>query len=66
VKNIQFRTDPDDPKIILIAVDTSKAYGKSRSGKTTIVASTEGNIPVATAYGDITFGVNVYKYQDTE
>jgi hypothetical protein len=43
--------------ILTITVDISKQFGRSNSGKTTIVASTGGNVAVA----DVTVGLNVYK-----
>jgi hypothetical protein len=43
--------------ILTIKVDLSKSFGPSKSGKTIIVASTEGN----TKIGDVTVGLNVYK-----
>ena len=42
---------------LIITVDLSKEFGRSSSGKTTIVASTEGNQKV----GDVYVGLNVYK-----
>ncbi len=45
--------------ILTIKVDLSQRYGRSSSGKSTIIASTEGNQPVP---GDesIKIGLNVY------
>lgn len=46
--------------ILTIKVDLSKEFGRSASGKTTIVASTEGNITLP--YDKETkLGLNVYK-----
>ena len=45
--------------ILTIKVDLSKEYGPSASGKTTIVATTEGNITVPER--DEKVGLNVYK-----
>ncbi len=44
-------------KILTIKVDTSKNFGPSKSGKTQIIASTQGNV----TQGDVTVGLNVYK-----
>jgi hypothetical protein len=44
---------------LFIKVDLSKRFGLSSSGKTTIVASTEGNVSVPTNEL-IKIGVNVY------
>ena len=38
--------------------DLSKTFGPSKSGKTTVIASTEGNQPVSPG---IFVGLNVYK-----
>lgn len=44
---------------LLVEVDLTKRYGKSKSGKTTIVASTEGNIELEGTQG-IYLGLNLY------
>lgn len=41
-----------------IEIDLSKNFGKSKSGKTTIIASSEGNKMVAP---DVYVGLNIYK-----
>ena len=46
--------------ILTITVDISKDYGKSASGKSIIIASTEGNISVPDKE-DIKIGLNIYK-----
>jgi hypothetical protein len=45
--------------ILTITIDTSKTFGVSKSGKSIIVASTEGNKPVPEA-DKMYIGVNVY------
>lgn len=45
--------------ILTIKVDLSKEFGPSSSGKTTIVASTEGNVSIPER--DEKVGLNVYK-----
>ena len=45
---------------LTIKVDISKTFGPSKSGKTTIIASTEGNIGVPTRE-DVRVGLNIYK-----
>jgi hypothetical protein len=42
---------------LIITVDLNREFGRSASGKTTIVTSTEGNQKV----GDVYVGLNVYK-----
>lgn len=46
-------------KILTIEIDTAKRGGKSASGKTTMVASTKGNIEVEGAPG-VYLGLNAY------
>lgn len=47
---------------LVIEVELTKERGLSSSGKTIIVASTEGNAKVAEwTKGEIQFGLNVYK-----
>lgn len=44
---------------LTITIDLSKRFGKSASGKTTIIASTQGNQTIEGGNGAI-FGLNVY------
>ena len=43
---------------LIITIDLSKQFGASKSGKTTIIASTQGNIQIGTG---AVLGLNVYK-----
>ena len=45
---------------LTIVVDMSKDFGPSASGKTIIIASTEGNITVE-GTKDVKIGLNIYK-----
>lgn len=45
-------------QILTIEIDMAKRFGKSVSGKTTIVASTQGNVPVGDS--GVTLGLNAY------
>ena len=45
--------------ILTITVDLSKEFGPSSSGKTIIIASTEGNVAVPNR--DEKIGLNVYR-----
>jgi hypothetical protein len=45
--------------MLTIKVDLSKEFGPSASGKTTIIASTEGNVTIPDREEKI--GLNVYK-----
>jgi len=45
--------------ILTIEIDLSQEHGPSKSGKTTIIASTGGNVVVPGT--DVTLGLNAYK-----
>ena len=57
MKNVQIVTDKKG--IMTITVDTNKEFGLSKSGKTTIIATSSGNAEVADG---IFLGINVYRY----
>lgn len=46
---------------LFIEIDLTKEFGPSKSGKTIIIASTQGNQSV-TADGLVKLGLNVYRY----
>lgn len=46
--------------VLTIVVDLSKKFGPSKTGKTTIIASTEGN-PLIEGTDNIFAGINVYQ-----
>jgi len=54
MKNVEMKMEG---KKLVITVDTSQDFGMSKSGKSTIIASTEGNQSV----NGVTVGLNVYK-----
>lgn len=56
MKNVDMRVDGDK---LVITVDLTKDFGRSKSGKTNIIASTEGNQPVPD-HPAIFAGVNIY------
>ena len=58
MKNVEMKVENN---ILTIQVDLTKEFGPSSSGKTIIIASTEGNVPIP---GDeaAKIGLNVYKY----
>ncbi|HVZ79690.1 MAG TPA: hypothetical protein VHE12_02685 [bacterium] len=56
MKNVEMKVEGN---ILTIKVDLSKEYGPSSSGKTIIVASTEGNVSVPERNEKV--GLNVYK-----
>lgn len=57
MKNVELTLDGN---ILTIKVDLSKELGPSTSGKTTIIATTEGNKAVP-GKEDVKIGLNVYK-----
>jgi hypothetical protein len=57
MKNVEMKVDGN---ILTITVDLSKEFGLSSSGKTIIIASTEGNVSVPGAE-DKKVGLNVYR-----
>jgi len=56
MKNVQMAVDGN---ILTITVDLSKEFGPSSSGKTIIVASTEGNVSIPDREEKV--GLNVYR-----
>jgi len=56
LKNVEMNVEGN---ILTIKVDLSKEFGPSSSGKTTIIASTEGNISIPEREEKI--GLNIYK-----
>jgi hypothetical protein len=59
MKNIEMTVEGDT---LIIKVDLTKDFGQSKSGKTLIVASTEGNANVPGRTEKV--GLNVYRYPD--
>jgi hypothetical protein len=57
MKNIELKTEGN---ILTIKVDLTKEFGPSSSGKTIIIASTEGNIAIE-GHEEIKVGLNIYK-----
>jgi hypothetical protein len=56
MKNVEMSVEGN---VLTIKVDLSKDYGPSSSGKTIIVASTEGNVSIPDR--DEKLGLNVYR-----
>lgn len=56
MKNVEFQVDGS---LLTIKVDLSKEFGPSSSGKTIIIATTEGNISIPGREEKI--GLNIYK-----
>ena len=59
MKNIEMTVERET---LIIKVDLSKDFGPSKSGKTIIVASTEGNVSVSDR--DEKIGLNAYRYPE--
>jgi hypothetical protein len=57
MKNVEMLIDGN---ILTIKVDISKEFGPSTSGKSIVIASSEGNKAVP-GKEDVKIGVNVYK-----
>lgn len=57
MKNIEMKVKGNK---LTIEIDLSKEFGQSSSGKSTIVASSGGNVSVPD-HEDIKIGINVYK-----
>ncbi len=57
MKNIEMKVVKN---ILTITVDLKKEFGKSKSGKTIIIASTEGNAKVDGTEG-VVAGINIYR-----
>ena len=57
MKNVEMKMEDN---ILIVKVDLTKEFGPSASGKTIIIASTEGNISIPDKE-NIKIGLNIYK-----
>lgn len=57
MKNVSFKQNGQQ---LVITVDLSKDFGESKSGKSIVIASTEGNIGLP-SNPEIKLGLNLYK-----
>ena len=57
MKNVEMKVDGN---ILTIKVDLTKEFGPSSSGKTIIIASSEGNVAIPEKE-EVKIGLNVYK-----
>jgi hypothetical protein len=55
MKNLEFKVEGS---ILTVKIDLTKTFGASKTGKSIIIASSEGNQPVAPG---VVAGINVYK-----
>ncbi|MDF0665140.1 MAG: hypothetical protein P0119_03590 [Nitrospira sp.] len=58
MKNIEMSVEGS---VLTIRVDLSKEFGPSSTGKTIIIASTEGNVTIPNRQEKV--GINVYRKQ---
>ena len=58
MKNVEIKTDGKG--VMTIKVDITKEFGLSKSGKTIVIATTQGNKEVKGVH----VGLNVYKYAE--
>ena len=56
MKNVKMTVEKD---VLTIKVDLKKSFGPSKSGKTVIIGTSEGNVTVPGSSAII--GINVYK-----
>lgn len=59
MENVKFDTT-SKPGKLLIEVDLAHKGGKSSTGKTTRVASTEGNVPIPGLDPNLKVGLNIF------
>jgi len=59
MKNVSFEVSEDS--ILTIVVDLKQSFGTSKSGKSEIIGSTEGNVSAPEPYDDVKVGLNVYR-----
>lgn len=57
MRNVEMKVEENT---LIIKVDFSKEYGESKSGKTIIIASTDGNTSIPDN-PDVKIGLNIYK-----
>jgi hypothetical protein len=62
MKNVEMTVEGN---ILTIKVDLSKEFGLSSSGKSMIIASTEGNVSIE-GQEEKKIGLNIYKKPKTE
>lgn len=62
IKNVDIEQDGNR---LILTIDLSQNHGPSKSGKTILVSSTGGNVPV-TPDGKTFVSVNVFRYPDAE
>jgi len=61
MKNVTMKVEGSK---LVIEVDLSQDLGPSKSGKTVLIASSEGNVSIP-GREDVKIGLNVYRYPET-
>jgi hypothetical protein len=56
MKNIEIKIEGDQA---IIKIDLSKEFGLSKSGKSQVIATSEGNVSIG--FEDVKMGLNVYR-----
>jgi len=59
MQNIEMTVREGDGKLV-IEIDLNKDYGRSKSGKSVIIATTSGNVSIPD-HPDIHLGLNLYR-----
>jgi len=62
MKNVDMKVEGS---MLTITVDLSKNFGPSSSGKTTIIATTEGNVSIP-EQEEVKIGLNIYTKKSSE
>ncbi len=57
MKNVEMSREGN---YLVVKIDMTKTFGRSASGKTTIIASSEGNVCPPGSPPDVKIGINVY------
>lgn len=47
-------------KLVITVDDVTKSQGTSKSGKSKVIATTEGNVSLPKPHDDVKIGLNVY------
>lgn len=47
-------------KLVITVDDVTKSQGTSKSGKSTVIATTEGNVSLPKPHENVKIGLNVY------
>lgn len=63
MKNVVMKVEGNK---LVIEIDLSQSFGSSKSGKTDVIASTEGNQRVHPTKPGYMIGLNIYKYRDAK